>query len=156
MADTSGATSVEFALVSVPFLALLFAILETGLVYVAGGTLQSAVVEAGRGIMTGESRTVDRAEFTQIVCNRLVLMTDCANKLSIDVRALRPGQVAARAEAVNSKGEFDTSGWGFEKASSGTAVVVTAAYPWPSIVKLLTTSGPEVLIAATAFKTEQY
>ena len=41
-----GAAAVEFALVAVPFLALMFAILETALVFFAGQTLEAAVTDA--------------------------------------------------------------------------------------------------------------
>ena len=40
-----GAAAVEFALVAAPFLALLFAILETALVFFSGQTLETAAVE---------------------------------------------------------------------------------------------------------------
>jgi Flp pilus assembly protein TadG len=52
-----GAAAVEFALIAVSFLALLFAILETALVFFAGQTLESAASDAGRLIMTGQAQT---------------------------------------------------------------------------------------------------
>ena len=44
-----GAAAVEFALVAAPFLALIFAILETALVFFAGQTLEAAVCRSGAG-----------------------------------------------------------------------------------------------------------
>jgi len=41
-----GAAMVEFGLVATPFLALLFAILETALIFFAGQALETAVAEA--------------------------------------------------------------------------------------------------------------
>ncbi len=44
-----GATAVEFALISVPFLALLVAILETALLFWTSQVLEEAVSETSRG-----------------------------------------------------------------------------------------------------------
>ena len=52
-----GATVVEFGLVALPFLGLLFAILQTALVFFAGQVLQTAVTNASRLIMTGQAQT---------------------------------------------------------------------------------------------------
>ena len=52
-----GAAAVEFSLIAVPFLALTFAIIETALVFFAGQTLETAVADAGRLIMTGQAQT---------------------------------------------------------------------------------------------------
>jgi Flp pilus assembly protein TadG len=159
--DARGVTAVEFSLIALPFLALLFAILETALVYIAGGMLQTAVAEAGRGIMTGEFRSSDEAKFKQAVCDRLTVMFNCEGKLAIDVRSLKSLQGASRAEAV-SKGVYDTSGWSYAPGAAGGIVVVTLAYPWPSYTRFLdfkSAQGPgaaRILIAATAFKNEQF
>ena len=52
-----GAAAVEFGLVAVPFLGLTFAILETALVFFAGQTLETAVADSARLIMTGQAQT---------------------------------------------------------------------------------------------------
>ena len=51
-----GAAAVEFALVAAPFLALIFAILETALVFFAGQALETAVANSSRLIMTGQAQ----------------------------------------------------------------------------------------------------
>jgi Flp pilus assembly protein TadG len=48
-----GSVAVEFSLVAIPFLGLTFAILETALVFFAGQTLETAVTDSARLIMTG-------------------------------------------------------------------------------------------------------
>src|SRR4051812_32412430 len=52
-----GAAAVEFALVATPFLALVFAIMETALVFFAGQTLETAAADSARLIMTGQAQT---------------------------------------------------------------------------------------------------
>ena len=52
-----GAAAVEFGLVAAPFLALVFAIMETAIVFFSGQALETAVADASRLIMTGQAQT---------------------------------------------------------------------------------------------------
>jgi Flp pilus assembly protein TadG len=51
-----GSAAVAFSLIALPFLALMFAIIETALVFFAGQTLEAAVSSAGRLVMTGQAQ----------------------------------------------------------------------------------------------------
>ncbi len=51
-----GAVAVEYAMVAAPFLALVFAILETSIVFFAGQTLETAAADSARLIMTGQAQ----------------------------------------------------------------------------------------------------
>src|SRR5688572_32590660 len=55
--DKSGASALEFALVATPFLLLIFAALEVGLVYFANFTLENAVSRGARLVRTGQAQT---------------------------------------------------------------------------------------------------
>ena len=59
-----GSAAVEFGMVAVPFLGLTFAIFETALVFFAGQTLETAVADLARLIMTGQAQTGDGAGTT--------------------------------------------------------------------------------------------
>lgn len=92
--EASGATAVEFALVSVPFLGLLFAIFETAFVFFVSEAVESAVSEAARQVMTGQTQTANittEANFrTQVICptsgrKLLPSFIDCT-KIRIDAR----------------------------------------------------------------------
>ena len=52
-----GAAAVEFGIVVAPFLALLFAIIETAVVFFAGQALETAVADSSRLILTGQAQT---------------------------------------------------------------------------------------------------
>ena len=62
-----GAAAVEFAMVAAPFLALMFAIMETALVFFASQTMETAVADRARLIMTGQaqSQNFSAAQFKQ-------------------------------------------------------------------------------------------
>ena len=92
-----GAAAVEFAFIAVPFLALLFAILETALVFFAGQTLEAAVSDSARLVMTGQAQTgvspttgtvgFNKTDFKNAVCDRVYGLFDCQSKLYVDVRS---------------------------------------------------------------------
>mgnify|MGYP000210904485 CR=1 FL=1 len=55
--DVRGGEAIEMAIVGAPFIALLFALLELGLVFMVSTTLENATDEASRKIRTGELQT---------------------------------------------------------------------------------------------------
>ena len=83
-----GAAAVEFAMVAAPFLALMFAIMETALVFFASQTLETAVADSARLIMTGQaqSQSFSQAQFKTSVCAKIGGLFDCAGGLQIDVK----------------------------------------------------------------------
>src|ERR1700738_1597275 len=84
-----GSAAVEFALVAPLFFALLFAIIETAIVFFAGQVLETVTQDSARLIMTGQAQA---AAFTQVqfknnVCGRISVLFDCANGIYIDVQS---------------------------------------------------------------------
>src|SRR3712207_8656069 len=76
--DQDGATAVEFGLIAVPFLGLLFAIVETALMFWSTQVLETAVANASRTIYTGQFQgTNDQnaadigAKFKKEVCRHV-------------------------------------------------------------------------------------
>ena len=83
-----GATTVEFAMVAAPFLAMVFAIMETAIVFFAGQALETAGADSARLIMTGQAQTqgFDQAKFKQAVCDKIYGLFNCAGGLYVDVK----------------------------------------------------------------------
>ena len=83
-----GSAAVEFALVAAPFLALLFAIFETALVFFSGQALETAVADASRLIMTGQAQTqgMSQTDFKDAVCARIYGLFDCQSGVYVDVK----------------------------------------------------------------------
>ena len=96
--DRSGATAVEFAMVSVPFFGLLFAIFQTAFVFLAQEGLDAATTAAARQLMTGQAQAVaaitTAAQFrNSLICNptppaqrMLPSFINCANLIVESVR----------------------------------------------------------------------
>src|SRR5262245_49272866 len=83
-----GAAAIEFALIAAPFLALLFAIMETALIFFSGQALETAVADSARLIMTGQAQTAgySKQQFKDAVCAKIYGLFDCQNGIYVDVQ----------------------------------------------------------------------
>lgn len=155
-----GATAVEFALIAVPFLVLLVAMVETALVFFAGQVLQSGTSEAGRLIMTGQAQAMTPSQFQQAVCDRTGGLFTCS-QLSVNVQTFTSFASAAPTNPIKN-GKLDASGFGFSPGKPGQIEVVQVFYPWPlgadlPGLNLNNVGGDSHLLTATAvFRNEPY
>src|SRR5476649_1727686 len=84
-----GSAAVEFALVAPLFFALLFAIIETAMVFFASQVLETVTQDSARFIMTGQAQTAayTQAQFKTYVCGQIGVLFDCANGIYVDVQS---------------------------------------------------------------------
>lgn len=155
-------STVEFALLAAPFLALTFAVLETAIVFFAGQTLETAAANAGRLIMTGQAQTNGwtAAQFKTQVCNQIHGIFNCSTGVYVDVETYSSFAAVNLASPI-SNGTFNSSSLGYNPGGPGDIVVVRLYYQYPVYVSLLKISsilnGNQDLLAATAvFKNEPY
>ena len=159
-----GAAAVEFSLVAAPFLALMFAIMETALVFFAGQTLETAVADSARLIMTGQAQTQSftAAQFKTQVCAKIGGLFDCAGGLQVDVKTYSSFGSVDNSPPLDANGNLKTSSFGYSPGGPGDIVVVRLMYQWPVYASLLgfnlgDMAGNKRLIMATAaFRNEPY
>ena len=159
-----GSTAVEFALVAPLFLALVFAILETALMFFAGQILEIGTQETARLIFTNQAQGVYSAtQFQQNLCgnnNMVSMLMTCAN-VYVDVKDYPPGTTIVAADLappINSSGNF-VNNFTYQSSNPGDTVVVRAVNQWPLFVTGLGynianigrgTSNSSFLLTATA------
>ena len=157
-----GAAAVEFALVAAPFLALMFAILEAGLTFFAGQSLDTAASNSARQIMTGQTQGMAQGTFLRsVVCaNASVLFNNCQTMMMVDVEVCTTYAACNTSVPLDSQGNVQTSGLGFNQGGPGSIVVVKLMYPWPTISSMLgltlTNMTGHVLISTFAFSNEPF
>jgi TadE-like protein len=162
-----GVAAIEFALIVAPFLALIFAIIETSLIFFTTQSLERATADAARLIMTGQQQKVVApgdpiVEFKKRLCydppagspdQRVILpMIDCT-KLTVQVLS---------ADSVGySSGSTTNSKLG----GPGCIVTVQVTYQWPVWVSLYSLSftlaggkwdGKHAIKATAVFRNEPY
>jgi len=150
--------------VAAPFLALLFAIMETGLVFFAGQTLETTAADASRLIQTGQAQNqnFDANAFQNAVCQRAWTFFNCGN-LKLDVRTYNDFSSANTSMPVDENGNLRND-FVFQPGSAGDIVVVRVMYPWPVYVSLFgldksfsnMANGQHLMMATVAFRNEPY
>lgn len=156
----SGATAVEFALVAPPFLALLYAILQTTLVFFAQQVLQTATMQAARLIMTGQAQAGNytASQFQQAVCANATTLFNCSG-IYVNVQTFSSFSSVTMLNPV-SNGTFSSSGMSYSPGGTGDIEVVQVFYQWPVWpgplgFSLANASGnTNVLVATAAFRNE--
>ena len=134
-----GAAAIEFGLVAAPFLALMFAIIETAIVFFAGQALETAAADSARLIMTGQAQTqgFDQAKFKQAVCAKIYGLFDCAGGLYVDVKNYSSFASVNTSKPIDGNGNLQTGNFGYQPGGPGNIVVVRLMYQWPVYVSLL-------------------
>lgn len=178
-----GSAAVEFAMVAPVFFALLFAILETGITFLAGQVLESVTQESARMIMTGQSQTgqltpsevtacnnpaagaLSQAEFKSCVCGQVPALLTC-NNIYVDVRSYSSfanlDTDLANSCEIDNNGNLVTNNMQYNTGGPGDIVLVRLCYEWPQFVTRLgynitnLADGNRLLLATAAFKNEPY
>jgi Flp pilus assembly protein TadG len=158
-----GTAAVEFGLVAAPFLALLFAIIETAIVFFAGQALETAVADSSRLIMTGQAQTqsFDATAFKNAVCAKIYGLFNCQTGVYVDVRKFTSFSSVTMPSPVDAQGNFQNN-FQYQPGGPGDIVVVRLFYQYPVYVSLLgfnlsnINSGKRLLAATAAFRNEPY
>lgn len=157
-----GSVAVEFGLLAIPFFVLVFAVIETCMIYFATSNLDSAVASVGRLIRVGtvQASGMTAAQFKEEVCNRLHVISDCSSTLRVDVRNFSNFGGITFPSPVDEDGNIvdDTV---FQPGGAGDIVVVRVYYSWgvlsPSLIGLSNLEGGGRLVAASvAFRNEPF
>jgi Flp pilus assembly protein TadG len=161
-----GVAAVEFGFVALPFFALLFAIIETALVFLANQSLETAAANSARLVLTGQAQSLSLSDFKTQTCLRLKAMFDCAGKLKIEVKTF-----ATFAELIehNKKKLTDPITKelkiteSYQPGAASQIVVVRLVYPFPVLASKLLgftlsdmAGGARLLVATVAFRNEPF
>jgi Flp pilus assembly protein TadG len=158
-----GSAAVEFALVAPLFFALLFAIIETALLFFADQALETMAQNAARLVLTGQAQSAswDAAAFKTHVCDATTPLFTCAN-VSVDVKSY-PGFANVNiSPPIDANANFVSNNLGYSPGGPSDIVVVRLFYQWQLYVtglgyNISNLTGHKRLLAATvAFRNEPY
>lgn len=165
-----GSAAIEFALVAPLFFVLLFAVIETALVFFASQVLENGTQDSARLMLTHQAQDagMTQSQFSQDLCNRVKLLFTCDATLSsplvISVKSYRPGVAIPATDLADpiASGTF-TGTPAYEASNPGDTVLVRTFYQWPlfvtqlgyNIANLGSGSNSKRLLASTyAFRVE--
>ena len=159
-----GATAVEFAMVAAPFLALVFAIIETAIVFFASQVLETAVADSSRLIMTGQAQNqgMTQSTFKDAVCAKIFGLFDCQAGVYVDVKTFTTFGDVTMNKPVDADGNFQNN-FTYNPGVACNIVVVRLFYQWPVYAlgllgsKFSDMAGSKRLLTATAaFRNEPF
>ena len=174
--ERGGATAVEFALVALPFLSLLAAILQIVLMVWTARNLDDALQRAGRTIYTGQFQKANSGQtdastllskMKTAMCGAssapIATVFDC-NTLKINVALSNSFASGAVPTPLDSKTGDWAKGFGtnYACAQPGAIVVVTAAVKFRVVFSFLYagwpgfSDGARLLQSTAVFRTEPY
>jgi Flp pilus assembly protein TadG len=165
--DDSGSSAIEFSVIAPVFFALLFAIIESAIVFFAGQVLEHGVQDSGRLVYTNQMTGVNTTatQFKADLCARVAVLMNCTN-LDIDIKYFPAGSTITLTDPIDGAGNYDPSGLGFTipPANSTGTVVIRGFYRWPLIVTGLgynianigrnTANSKRLLVGLSAFHLE--
>lgn len=174
--DRRGATAVEFALISIPLMLLMFGILELCLILLVTATLDTATDFAARNIRTGnfqKSGAITEADFAGLVCRNMNwLQPICQADADIDednpgtrrlyVEAETFGNFAGAASPTPpTEDDFKDNTLCWSVGNPGDIVLVRTYFRWPIFTPLMRpifANDGEMrrLVAARLFRNEPY
>jgi Flp pilus assembly protein TadG len=177
--NRNASAAVEFALVAPVFFGLLFAIIETSIIFFADQVLETITQDSARLIATGQAQTgqvmingvaacaaapCTQAEFQTYVCSRVpALLFTCppgVNGIFIDVESY-PAFTNININNQIAAGTF-TNNMLYSTGGPGDIVVVRLFYQWPQYVTGLgynitnLTGNLRLLVATAVLKNEPY
>jgi Flp pilus assembly protein TadG len=161
-----GSAAVEFALVAPVFFALLFAIMETAIMFFASQVLETITQNSVRQVLTGQAQGASYAAWTNfrdsVVCGQIPALFTCSNIL-VDVETFPSFVGIVLPNHFDASGNFDPSTFNYNPGGSCSVVVVQLYYAWPMFVtglgyNIANMSGgtKRALVATAAFRNEPY
>lgn len=166
-----GAVAVEFALLALPFFAIIGAILETSIFFLSSQILDSAVDNSVRLLRTGQAQTQNYTidTFRTSICDRLYGMFDCdenSKKLHIEVdttTSFANANFGYPLETDSETGEVDWTDTEIYTPGIGSEIVtVRVYYKWPIVLDIMgfnlsnTGDGHRLMAAVRVFKNEPF
>lgn len=160
-----GAAAVEFAMLALPFFALICGIIEIGMIFVVATTLEDATTTAARQIRTGQLQTAGNSTaitFANQICTQLAwLGSNCSSNLSIDVETFAQFQDVAAPQPVTN-GVFNKAAMQYSIGGPGDIVVVRSYYQWGLFTPMMDqalqnlSGGKTLITSAATFRNEPY
>ncbi len=165
--EDHGASAIEFAILAVPFLALIFAILELALLFFTASVLSHAVSDTGRLLRVGALQGCGGGpDFKALVCDSMHNLMDCENNLRIDVESEPSFQTVTFEEPEGPDSDDPDNAvppGNWTETTAGDPVVIRATFYYPlmmpgqiSRLENVKGSGRHMLVASTAFRNEPF
>jgi len=133
--NEDGVVAIEFALVALPFLLLMFAIFEIAMVFYAEINIAHATSDTARKIRTQQASIQTITEFKNDVCSQILFVPNCTGKLKAEVQVFDDFKSINKTDPLNGQGEVKDN-FVFNLGTAGSVITVRTFIEWDLFVKL--------------------
>lgn len=138
--DEGGVAAIEFAILALPFMMTIFAVVETSVSFTAQQVMSNATDRIARDLRTGQldPTTLNAAQFRNLVCGELdVMMPSGCPDLYVDVQEYPSYAAVPKDVPYSSAGVIDRGAFGYSPGGRGTINSMRLLYEWPVYTDIL-------------------
>ena len=140
--DENGATAIEFSILAIPFIMIVFAVLETSLSFTAQEVISNSVDKISRQIRTGQinATTTTKAQFRQLICDDIkLLVDDTCSELEFDLKSYASFAAVPKTIPMETTTKLNTTGFTYAPGGSESINHLRVFYRWPVITDIMKT-----------------
>ncbi len=162
-----GGAVTEFAMLAVPFFAILFAIFQVGVIFLAENELETATDLAARQLLTGQGQAagITSSQFITSLCSNLPSLFSCSGVM-VDLEATSnfagtSVDLTPPVLTYNAQGQV-TNNWNFQTGGTGSVLVLRVIYQFPVYISILglnlanLPNGTHEMMTTSVFAVEPY
>ncbi|MDZ7824643.1 MAG: TadE/TadG family type IV pilus assembly protein [Ahrensia sp.] len=163
--NRDGATAIEFSILALPFLMIVFAVIETSVSFTAQQLMSNTADQLGRQIRTGQISAASKtqAEFKQLICDKIsLLVSSGCPELEFDLKSYPNFASVPKTIPMSSPKVLNTAGFSYSPGGSGTINQLRIFYRWPIMTDLMKQhmagleNGKTLLFASTTWQNEPF
>jgi len=158
-----GTTAVEFGILAVPFVMIIYFVLDVSMMYLADSLLDRSLHRVARQIKTGQAQTagMTQSSFKTYVCSNMLSMFNCDDNVYINVQVVTDISNVSFLNPVDNSGNFNTT-MTFDTGNAGDYILAQGYLKWSSPMAILANApgrlsdGSVVLSSASLFRNEPF
>lgn len=163
--NESGATAIEFSILALPFIAIVFAVFETSISFTAQQVMSNSVDKLARQIRTGQidATTTSASQFRDLICDDISLLVDnTCPELEFDLQSYANfAAVPTDIPIDGTTNDINTTGFTYAPGGTGTINHLRVFYRWPVITDIMKThanlpGGKTLLYSSATWQNEPF
>jgi Flp pilus assembly protein TadG len=163
--ERRGSVAVEFGIMAMPFIMLIFAILETSLSFSTQQLLANAADRIARDVRTGRLKLNDLKGqgLHDKICDRIGLMAPAGcPELEVDIQSYATFAAVPKKTPFKANGDIEDSGFKVAPGGPGTINQLRVYYRWPVLTDFMRKymsnlpGGKTLLAASTTWRNEPF
>ena len=160
-----GSTAIEFGILAMPFLALIFAVMESCLSFATQQLVANAVDRVSRDVRTGRLKIADLSgpKLHTAICGRIALMApDGCPDLIVDLNNYASFNAVPKNVPFTGTGDINTTGFTVNPGGPGTINHMRVYYRWPVMTDFMRSrmsnlpNGKTLLLSSATWRNEPF